>query len=183
MVYVVVMYVNGVCGCIMFCICVYGVCGCMYVLHVCIWCMWLYYVLLVWIWCMWLYVCFACVYMVHVVVCIFCMCVSEGAHMDIECMYSYVYACVYKQRPKVDVQCLPSLLSPLFLEAGPANWTQISSIGLSTLLACQETLMAMLGLQMDCHTCPAFIWVLWIWTLIPMFFIAKGLLTEPSPYP
>lgn len=57
---------------------------------------------------MWLYVCFA------------CMCMW-GAHMNIVYMDSYVYACVYKQRPKVDVQCLPSLLPPLSLEAGPAN--------------------------------------------------------------
>lgn len=55
---------------------------------------------------MWLYVCFACMW---------------GAHMNIVYMDSYVYACVYKQRPKVDVQCLPSLLPPLSLEAGPAN--------------------------------------------------------------
>lgn len=74
-------------------------------------------------WCMQLYVCFACVYMLYMVVCMFymCMCIWE-AHMDIEYMYSYVYASVYKQKPKVHVQCLPSLLPlPLFLEAGPAN--------------------------------------------------------------
>lgn len=102
----------------------------------------------------------------------FCMCIYGGcdcmcgAHMDIEYMCTHVQTCMCKRipylKPSVFLHCFPpySLRKGLPIEPRSHLLTALASL--------PESLMFLLGVQVDYHTCPAFTWMLWFRALVPI---------------